>query len=185
MKYISLKAFLKKWNLDRSDFFFNYLKDENTIPFDKNGKQIFPKDIFPDLVGEKGPYNSIDRWLHFELPDDNYEIRLRILKDIEEKIYLYAPIVEQTMKNLGLKPVQNLKKRDRRVIDKIKAQRLAKIYWKKDPYIIRPDMARFLKDKVKKKNGDEYTEDKIKDWLQDFDPHPLEGAPKKSQRKYF
>lgn len=183
MKYISLKAFLKKWNLDRSDFFFNYLKDGCTNPYDENGKEIFPKDLFSDLMGAKGPYKSVDSWFDFELPDDNYEIRLRILKDIEEKIYLDAPLTELTMKNLGLKPVQNLKKPDRRIVDKIRAQRLAKIYWKKDPDIIRPDMARFLKDKVKKKNGAEYTEVTIKEWIQPFDLHPLEGCPKKSQRK--
>jgi len=183
MKYILLKDFLKKFNIDRSDFFNDFIKDEALIPYDKNGDQIWPKDIFPDLVGEKGPYNSIDRWLHFKLPDDDYELRLRILKEMEEKLFLWTIAAELTVENLGVKPVQNKKKRDRRVIDKIKAQRLAKIYWKKDPDIISPDMARFLKDKVKKKNGAEYTEDKIKEWIKPFDLHPLEGCPKKSQRK--
>jgi hypothetical protein len=172
MKLISAKDLIKRWNADRRFLFSPLLVDSCAVTFDKNGKVIYPKDVFMDITGTPSPYDGIKNWYEVKLPQDDYPLQNKMLQAIEEKVYLDFLFYKYMEKPMNIIPVKNQKKSHPRDYHQKKAIYLAKKFWKKDSDKTRPDMARFLKDKVEKKNGDKYTEKTIKEWIADVDPNP-------------
>ena len=182
MKLISAKDLIKRWNTDRSLFFNPILCDSRPVTYDKNGKVIYPKDVFMDITGQPSPYDGIKYWDEVKLPQDNFPLQNRMLQAIEEKVYLMFEYYKYMEDPLNITPVKNQEKSRPSHHHQKKALYLAEKSWEKNPDITRPDMARYLQGKVVKKNCVQYTETTIKKWIKSADPNPpLKGRQKKKR----